>query len=402
MMKANVYSDMWLGNPPDGGAGGYGFGVGSGTGDTKVQIGTLGLTWTLSPRTVLDAVFGATQFDQSCTPPDYGTNFGTDVFGIPGTNADGRRGRRRPVLGHAGVRRQRLRALRRTRRLDPALPQRPQLQLRRQPHLHADEARAAVRRLRGQDGAQPLAAGAGVRAPRVVLLRRRRDDAGAVGLSRRVQRLRPVPARPPLVHDQVAPVRAADRPRVAVRALRPGPLAGQQGPDRQPGPALGDVPDDDPREPGHRVLRQHEQHGAAGRPRGERRDLRHRGQAPPLPAPDRDLLPPRRQQRGPRRVRHDREPDEPLAAAPRLLPADDHERVRGRHRLPARPAASRRASRSSTGRTRARASWTCRTTPTCARPTSTTSTAATSSPGTSPTSAGCRGTCRSPRPTSAP
>jgi hypothetical protein len=89
MMKANVYSDMWLGNPPEGGAGGYGFGVGSGTGDTKVQIGTLGLTWTLSPRTVLDAVFGATKFDQSCTPPDYGTNFGTDVFGIPGTNATG-------------------------------------------------------------------------------------------------------------------------------------------------------------------------------------------------------------------------------------------------------------------------------------------------------------------------
>ena len=26
-MNANVYSDMWLGNPPDGGAGGYGFGV---------------------------------------------------------------------------------------------------------------------------------------------------------------------------------------------------------------------------------------------------------------------------------------------------------------------------------------------------------------------------------------
>ena len=30
-----------------------------------------------------------TRFDQECVPPDVGTNFGTDVFGIPGTNGDG-------------------------------------------------------------------------------------------------------------------------------------------------------------------------------------------------------------------------------------------------------------------------------------------------------------------------
>ena len=45
---------MWLGNPPDGGAGGYGFGDGSGTGDTKVKVGTLGLTWTVSPNFIVD------------------------------------------------------------------------------------------------------------------------------------------------------------------------------------------------------------------------------------------------------------------------------------------------------------------------------------------------------------
>ena len=88
-MNGTVYSDMWLGNPPDGGAGGYGFGDGSGTGDTKVRIGTLGLTWTLSPKLVVDGTFGMMRFDQTCLPPDYGTNFGTDVFGIPGTNGDG-------------------------------------------------------------------------------------------------------------------------------------------------------------------------------------------------------------------------------------------------------------------------------------------------------------------------
>jgi len=88
-MDGNVYSDMWLGNPPDGGAGGGGFGSGSGTGDTRVRIGTLGVTWTLSPKLIVDGTFGMMRFDQTSLPPDYGTNFGTDVFGIPGTNGEG-------------------------------------------------------------------------------------------------------------------------------------------------------------------------------------------------------------------------------------------------------------------------------------------------------------------------
>src|SRR5207249_49932 len=46
-MNAKVVSDMWLGNPQNGVAGGAGFGGnGSGTGDTKVKLGTLGATWT--------------------------------------------------------------------------------------------------------------------------------------------------------------------------------------------------------------------------------------------------------------------------------------------------------------------------------------------------------------------
>src|SRR4029077_17953245 len=71
-MNATVTSDMWLGNPQDGGAGGYGFGDGSGVGDTKVKLGAIGLTWTLSPNLVLDGTFGTTRFDQQCTPPDLG------------------------------------------------------------------------------------------------------------------------------------------------------------------------------------------------------------------------------------------------------------------------------------------------------------------------------------------
>ena len=88
-MNATVTSDMWLGNPQDGGAGGYGFGDGSGVGDTKVKLGTLGTTWTISPKLLMDGTFGMTRFDQTCIPPDVGTNYGTEVFGIPGTNGDG-------------------------------------------------------------------------------------------------------------------------------------------------------------------------------------------------------------------------------------------------------------------------------------------------------------------------
>ncbi len=88
-MNGSVYSDMWLGNPPDGGAGGYGFGDGSGTGDTKVKVGTLGYTWTLSPNLIIDGNLSFARFDQTCLPPDYGVNYGTDVLGIPGTNGAG-------------------------------------------------------------------------------------------------------------------------------------------------------------------------------------------------------------------------------------------------------------------------------------------------------------------------
>jgi outer membrane receptor protein involved in Fe transport len=89
-MSATVEAGSYFGDPASGGAMGGGFGGGlAGSADTTVKIGTLGLTWTLSPRVVLDAVFGATRFDQSNIPQDYGTNYGTDVFGIPGTNATG-------------------------------------------------------------------------------------------------------------------------------------------------------------------------------------------------------------------------------------------------------------------------------------------------------------------------
>lgn len=61
-------------------------GGGTGTGDTKIQLVTVGNTWTLSPSLILDGNFGWTNMDQAVLQSDYGINYGSDVLGIPGTN----------------------------------------------------------------------------------------------------------------------------------------------------------------------------------------------------------------------------------------------------------------------------------------------------------------------------
>jgi hypothetical protein len=77
MMEASVFDLFYLGLD------------GAGGGDTRTTVYTVGQTWTLSPTLLLDGSVGANVMQQSMTGPDYGTNFGTDVFGIPGLNADG-------------------------------------------------------------------------------------------------------------------------------------------------------------------------------------------------------------------------------------------------------------------------------------------------------------------------
>jgi outer membrane receptor protein involved in Fe transport len=61
----------------------------AGGGDTAVTILTAGQTWTLSPTLLLDGNIGSNRMNQSAQGPDYGTNFGTDTFGIPGLNQAG-------------------------------------------------------------------------------------------------------------------------------------------------------------------------------------------------------------------------------------------------------------------------------------------------------------------------
>ena len=77
MMQASVFDLYYL---PFDAAGG---------GDTTTTVYTVGQTWTLSPTLLLDGSVGANVMQQNMQGPDYGTNYGTDVFGIRGLNADG-------------------------------------------------------------------------------------------------------------------------------------------------------------------------------------------------------------------------------------------------------------------------------------------------------------------------
>jgi hypothetical protein len=59
---------------------------GGGLGDTKAYVYTVGHTWTLSPTMLIDGNIGSNWQDQTVQASDFGINYGTDVFGIPGTN----------------------------------------------------------------------------------------------------------------------------------------------------------------------------------------------------------------------------------------------------------------------------------------------------------------------------
>jgi hypothetical protein len=60
-----------------------------GGGDTNVKVFSVGQTYTLTPTLIWDATFGSNVMNQSVIGPDYGTNYGLDQFGIPGTNSAG-------------------------------------------------------------------------------------------------------------------------------------------------------------------------------------------------------------------------------------------------------------------------------------------------------------------------
>jgi hypothetical protein len=86
-----------------GAAGGGGIAGDPGLGDTKQYLATIGTNYTLSPSILLDATWGMTRMDQTANGDDFGTNFGSDVFGIPGTNGADPRQSGLPVFSFTGL-----------------------------------------------------------------------------------------------------------------------------------------------------------------------------------------------------------------------------------------------------------------------------------------------------------
>jgi hypothetical protein len=82
-LNADVASSYSLG---DAGGPALPSGGGTGNGNTKSYIGTVGHTWTLGGGFIVDGNFSVAHRHHVTLPSDFGTNFGLDVLGIPGTN----------------------------------------------------------------------------------------------------------------------------------------------------------------------------------------------------------------------------------------------------------------------------------------------------------------------------
>ena len=95
---------------------------GPGTGDTSVNIATVGYTYTLSPTKIYDATYGFTRMGNIDTSADFGKNWGSDVFGIPGTNGTDPRESGLPYFNISGYS-----VIGNDNTWMPAYPQRPEL-----------------------------------------------------------------------------------------------------------------------------------------------------------------------------------------------------------------------------------------------------------------------------------
>ena len=93
-MDATVACDFALGK--GGGPGLCSDGVG--TADTVVALYNFGQTWALRPSLMLDATFGLTRLDTVGSSSDYGTNYGSEVWKIPGTNGTDIRTSGMPII----------------------------------------------------------------------------------------------------------------------------------------------------------------------------------------------------------------------------------------------------------------------------------------------------------------
>ena len=87
-----------LGAYPGGAAGDAGIG----TGHNHTDIFGGGISYVISPTLLFDANFGGTRMHHDTTGPDFGTNFGSDVLKIPGTNGPDPRQSGFPIFNISG------------------------------------------------------------------------------------------------------------------------------------------------------------------------------------------------------------------------------------------------------------------------------------------------------------
>lgn len=92
-------------NPSLGAAGGIGLCSSNkaGTANTTTQLATLGHTWVLSPAALIDGTVSYFRMQQVITGPFYGTDFGSQTLGIPGTNGPNIQESGQPIFDIVGM-----------------------------------------------------------------------------------------------------------------------------------------------------------------------------------------------------------------------------------------------------------------------------------------------------------
>ena len=246
-------------------------------------------TYIFSPTFLMDAHFGFAKQVTNSEQPGLGTNVGSDVLGIPGTNGTRLFESGWPTFEFEG----RLRHGRRERELHAVLPARSAGAIRRELQLDEEQAQHPVRRRLLSHGVEPCAGGvhhrrlrrAGrlrVRPRHHGAVRGRRSGVGQLPADLRrlpVQQRGSVRARPGQQRRQNAAgagrVQRAGKP---LQLLHPRSVDHRRQPHARLRHAVGVLPASDPTRPRHRAVRRHHQQGAALRHRRHTHRLRHQGE----------------------------------------------------------------------------------------------------------------------------
>ena len=300
-----------------------GFDEGS-LGDTRTYVGTIGHTWTLSPTLVLDGNFGINRMEQTVTGPDYGDNFGTDRYGIPGTNGDSVRASGLPFFDTTGFNGH-------NQANDYDFGTTPNWM----PLFRTEQSFTFSSALTKVMTKHELRFGIDVVKHELDHFQAEFGSIGGVrGRFSFANELTGIPGYVSpgwnsfggfLLGQQSIQAKdvqeiAMTRPRVADGGLRSRPLAGGRQADAQPRPALRVLPAHEARGQRHRAARLQHLRGAARRARQHARGPGHRHPEVLLRPPHRRHVSAQRQDRAARRLRPHRQPAALVAAAARLVP----------------------------------------------------------------------------------